>query len=242
MCDSYGMFVLLSPRFLEVDRNVLVKHSKLLRESHPHAINQKVVFDSKIVSFGALQMLVEYFKTGKLEPKLPDLELLLIAADSLQTDWAMAHLFKYLHEVVASQISDMRKLTKELLLTYLRMYPLVYRYEKKYKFQHKIIKMPIPKEDASLPQAYLNIPVCITFVLAHHFERIMNEPQILDLERDRIYEILSSDHLHISERDVLRTIKLWVNYKLKRRKKHFVGLTKCIRPDPNLPVCFPILF
>lgn len=162
-----------------------------------------------------------------LRPSLDDLETLFIAADYLQIDSATALLVVYLHDVVASHMGATRKLTKEQLLMYLRIYPLVYRYEIKHNYQHRTF---YAKE--------MSIPICIRFVLAQHFDRIMNEIEILDLDRDCIYELLTSDFLLITERDVLGTIKLWVNYNLNERRKYFCGLTKCIRPDPDLPVCY----
>lgn len=174
-------------------------------------------------------------------PSLDDLELLFIAADYLQIDSATALLVVYLHDVVASHMGATRKLTKELLLMYLRIYPLVYRYEIKHNYKHKMMEIDILKEFPAPIEQFLHIPVCIRLVLTQHFYRIMNEIEILDLDRDCIYELLTSDYLLITERDVLRTIKLWVNYDLNERRKYFCGLTKCIRPEPNLTVCFPLL-
>lgn len=226
--------VLLLRRFLEVDQTILVKQSKYFEGCDSFSSKENIVFDSKIVSFGALQALIVYLETGKLEPKLDDLELLFIAADYLQIDSATALLVVYLHEVVPSQLNVIRKFTKELLLMYLRIYPLVYRYEIKHNYQHITIQDKFHAKEISES-------ICIRFVLAQHFDRIMNEIEILDLDRDCIYELLTSDYLLITERDVLRTIKLWVNYDLNERRKYFCGLTKCIRPEPNLTVCFSLL-
>lgn len=117
---------------------------------------------------------------------------------------------------------------KERLLIYLRTYPTLRRYQAmnrwqtpkttlKYNFNNKLYEA--------------QAPVCIGLVLSYHFQRIWNEVEVLRLDFNHILELLNSDFLMISEEDVLRTVKMWVNFDLADRRRYFKQLLRCVRPD-----------
>lgn len=224
-----------------MDQRTLAKLSKYFEGSASFP-GLELIFDSKIVSFEALQMLVKFLETGDLKSTPNNFEQLLLAADYLQIDSAMTHLVEYLQNNLKSQMFAMRKITKKQLIEYLRMFPTVRRYEIKHNFKHQQVLLACDNDRRKRSNS-----VCIGFLLAHHFKRIMYVKEVMNLDRDRIYELLSSDQLRISEEDVLKTIKMWINFGLEERREHFRGLLSCVRPDPSLSVgvfvllCGPLL-
>lgn len=62
------------------------------------------------------------------------------------------------------------------------------------------------------------------------------DDKIRELEEDSLYELLLAEDLLMCEVDVLRTIKMWVNYDVKARQGSFCKLLKCLRPDKAFTV------
>lgn len=106
-------------------------------------------------------------------------------------------------------------------------------YEIKQKYQHKSMNLINPHRGVQEP-----ISVCTDFVLAYHFERIWNEPEILYLSHNDLMDILDSKYLMISEKEVLRTIKMWINVDWDERKQYFRSLLRCVRPDLTVSTLF----
>lgn len=190
-----------------------------------------MTFDSNTVSYEALGTLIKFMDSGKLKPTKVDVEQLVVAADYLQIDAAMILLLEYLYDLLGGTLASMDNLPKDILLVCLRLYSIVRQFEIKHKYQHKKYTIPEDRKTTSTPKS-----VCIEFVLAHHLGRLLNEVPLLHLDEERLYEILISDDLRISEVDVLRVVKVWVNYEYASRQKHFVDLIRCVRPDVNMTV------
>lgn len=73
---------------------------------------------------------------------------------------------------------------------------------------------------------------------AEQFRRVLHEVDVIRLlNEDRIFELLKSCYLNISEEDVLKTIKVWISYDYDARRPSFQKLLHCIRPLESLRVC-----
>lgn len=69
----------------------------------------------------------------------------------------------------------------------------------------------------------------------------MTHKNLYQLDLDCLMDILNSNHLNVSEMDVLKTIKMWINHDFETREKYFSKLLECVYYDDSLKVrVYPI--
>lgn len=76
----------------------------------------------------------------------------------------------------------------------------------------------------------------LAIFIAASFQSIMFDKFILNMSFHEIDWILDLDMLNICEEEVLKTIKMWINYDYDVRKQHFPDLIERMRYDPNIKV------
>lgn len=226
---------ILFARTLKANKSVLAKHSKYFQGIVTFGEGE-VSFDPKIVAFDVLDKLVKYMETGTLKPTMDDAEQLFYAADYLQIEGAMGALVEFLHSEASRQMKDLENTPKEYILLYLRIYSQFRRYETNNKHvEHAMLDIGNMIKGNRAPSNVIR-PVCIKFLIAVHFKKVINELPILEMEEDHLFELLSSDDLRISEEDVLRTIKMWCFYNLEARRESFPKMVRCLRVDKSMTV------
>lgn len=213
---------------MAVNKTILAQHSKYFEDCASSSDNV-MTFDSKIVSFAALETLVQSMDSGKLTPTMDDVESLIYAADYLQIHSAIINLFDFIENQIVDQWQSFETMDKPFLILCLRLFPVKRANEKRSSCKFAVKSLPFAD---GIRRLHMEIP----FVLVHHFKRIMNEPMVLKLEESLLRELLLSDYLLISEEEVLRTIKVWVYYDFPARRDAFRRLVRCLRPDDTLTV------
>lgn len=155
--------------------------------------------------------------SGELTTTLNDVEQMILAADYLQMDSAMELLYPQLFEIHSFHRRDWTP--KRTILMWLRLYNII---------REHAIKMKIER----------NRYHCFVHSTAEQFRRVLHEVDVIRLlNEDRIFELLKSCYLNISEEDVLKTIKVWISYDYDARRPSFQKLLHCIRPLESLRVC-----
>lgn len=234
MSCSHHRLQPLYHRTLKANKTVLAKHSKYFQGTITFAEGE-VTFDPKIVAFDVLDKLVKYMETGTFKPTMDDAEQLFYAADYLQVEGALSALVEFLHTEANRQMKDLENTPKEYILIYLRLYSQFRRYETKENFEHATLDIGNMIKGNRTSTNVIR-PVCIKFLIAVHFKKVINELPILEMEEDHLFELLSSDDLRISEEDVLRTIKMWCFYNLEARRDSFPKMVRCLRVDKSMTV------
>lgn len=214
---------------MEANLTVLAQNSKYFEGNVSFSADGEVTFDSEIVSFRALKKIICFLESGgDLSPSMEDFEELLSAADYLQVDSALALLVEYLHTDLGVEIrKNFTSFSKKKLVLYLSSFAAVRRYEITHKYDPGNITLWNPGYPKNTRK---DVPRSFGFVLSYHFDRIMNELEVLQLNLDGLTELLTSDYLIITEANVLRTIKMWVYFDFRGRRKFFSQLLECVRP------------
>lgn len=163
-----------------------------------------------------------------LKPSLDNLEHLFYAADYLKMDSALKILYNYLHEQLLAK-EDPTNISKANLLMYLRIFNIVHNYQTDHDIE------PSSQELLILDKSR-GCQISLVFFLAIHFERVMLDKAVLQLEPENLYDILVSNVLNLPGRDVMRTIKSWVNHDYEKRKESFESLLECVYYSNELMV------
>lgn len=188
-------------------------------------------FDAKIIPFETLVVLVEFLESGQLNPEMDTLEQLLYATDYLKMDTATQILYDYLHAHLATQAPN--KVSKATLLMYLRIFKIVNDFKNKHKLEPAFQDLSLGSD-----KTVHRCQVSLLFYLPIHFERVMLDRTVLNLDLDSLYDLLSCNVLNLYGKDVLRTIKAWVNHDFEGRKQHFSTLLECVYYSENVVVWF----
>lgn len=190
----------------------------------------EVKFDPNIIAYSALSDLVDYMWTDTLTPTMDRVEQLILAADYLQMKAALKLLVEFLYQDMAKQ--DPSKMKRQVLLMYLRLIRIIKDHPIKVEAINYIGVTKDKKE-----RTWSKAPDVDT-IIAMGFKSVMFEKSVLELSFIDLEEILDSHALNISEKDVVRTIKMWINYKFDERKGHFPELIRCMRYDKDMEVRF----
>lgn len=205
---------------MEADLTILTKHSKYFEGCASFPKNE-IIFDSKIVTFVALDALIKFLDSNNLKIDNSNVEELVIASDYLQIDSALDLLIKYLHNQImnlrwSDKFNTMRKST---ILLYLRLYSIIRRHEIATGYIYPIF------DNNTLVN-----------VMANKLNMVLHEINLYQLDEERLHELLVCDYLQLTEETVLKTIKLWINFDLEARKGSFERLVRCVRPDETITV------
>lgn len=74
------------------------------------------------------------------------------------------------------------------------------------------------------------------FIISCNFQEIMYEKSVLDMSLENMCAVLTCWALNITEEDVVRSIKMWINHDYRRRQRHFDQMITCMRYDPDTKV------
>lgn len=220
-------------RTLQANKTTLAAHSKYFEGSVSFA-DSELSFDPKIITFEVLDKLVKFMESDVFKPTMDDVELLFYSADYLQIESAIKILVEFLHVEAGKQMKNLEATPKEYLLVYLRLYPTLRSYELKENYDHTT--QDISHFIQNFRGSNVLRPVCIRFLIAANFKKVINELPVLELSEENLFEILSSDDLRVSEEDVLRTCKMWTYYDMSERRDAFPRLVRCIRADKTMTV------
>lgn len=223
---------------MKANLTVLAQHSKYFEGNASFSADGEVTFDSKIVSFAALKKIIAYLVSADLNPTIEDFDKLWLAADYLQIDAALELLFQFLYKDLEMEMKCLSDTPKAKLLVYLRSYAFTRRYEIKTNYEYKKMTLNYTQYKETYEHS---APIFIGVILSYHFQRIWNEPEVVNLDLQWLREIIVSNYLLISEEEVLRTVKMWVNYDLNTRKKSFQTLLKCVRPGLSVSIISHLL-
>lgn len=202
-------------RSLEADLSILAEKSKYF-EGCVSFVEKEITFDSKIVPFFALENLVQYCcESRALYPKPEDIEQMIVAADYLQMENAMKALCeRFSYTVPSRQAGYGDQLPKATIHMWLRLYNII-------------------GKQKGFDETKMN---WFGERMARQLKRVLHEVHFFKLDEDRLYYLMSSSHLRLTEEEVLKTIKAWINYDYEGRKTSFGRLARCVRPHPDLTV------
>lgn len=202
---------------------MLCNNSKYFEGSCSFEEGKAVVkFDPEIVSFDSMQLLVQFMKNKALKVTLDNVEGLFFAADYFGMDNALKILMGFLRDTMGQ--NNALLIDKHIVLFYLRIFDITERFAKMTKIQWK------PWHSNS------KIFKCPAIYIAFNFNLIMNERDLLNLGHESLKSILDNHWLKISEADVCRTVKMWVNFDIEARRKHFPTLIQCMRYSNKITV------
>lgn len=205
-------------RSLEADLSILADKSKYFEDCVSFA-EKGITFDSKIVPFFALENLVQHCCDCEshyfLQAKPEEFEQLIVAADYLQMEHAMKVLCERFSYTIPSRLSGSGdQLPKATIHMWLRLYNII-------------------GKQKGFDETKMN---WFGERMARQLKRVLHEVHFFKLDEDRLYDLMSSSHLRLTEEEVLKTIKAWINYDYEERKTSFGRLARCIRPHPDLTV------
>lgn len=194
------------------------------------------MFDPEIISFDILKRIIGYIEMGVVKHAvLDEVEELLAAADYLQADFVFGSMICFMHLEAEKWMQDMDRgaeMRKQDLLVLLRVYRLIYNYEKRITFPHKTMAME-HRTRSSKEKASCICNLCPKFLLVANFKRLINELAVLQMEEHILHDLLSDDHLRLTEEEVLRVVKMWCYFNLAERRESFERLVKCVRINNN---------
>lgn len=206
-------------RTLKANRLLLAEYSEYFKGSHSFEGNS-FTFDSNIVAFSALEILVEFIESGKIEPTMENVEQLIQTADYLQINSALAELASFLHK----DLKTPRTVSKPRLLLYLRLYANIRRQEVD------------PNYIGNLSEGGLGVHN-VKSVLGINIRNVLNDITVLELDQFHFEDLLASDSLRLTEADVLGLVKRWIYHDYEKRNQSWEKLLPCVRVDNVLTVC-----
>lgn len=209
---------------MAVKQSLLVKASKYFAGCLSFdSDTPEVIFDAKVVSFDALEMIAHFIELGEITPTFDNMEEIFRAADYLQ----MEPLLKMLYDHLVTEMKKLPPKSNQTARSTLRKFLRI----------HQIVRQFITRNDIKEPPySYSYGKLSIEMFLALNFELINFEVEVLEFPLEIIQEFLSSNILSITERDVLKTIKMWINHDLATRKQYFTKLLNCVRYNSSMKV------
>lgn len=198
------------------------------KEGHSETIS----LGGDVLSFKVLEMLVVFMESKSLKPTEATIEQLFVAADYLQIGSALRVLTDYLYvDLGGKRLDEMRRGSVHMLL---RLIDILTRYAKSSGYSYGIRTVTYyPSNSRPAPIKCTNEAV---LYIAYHFKTIMYDHGLLKLDYEVFEKILKSDFLRLSEEEVVRIIKIWINHDYEQRKDHFGPLIKCVRFDEAMTV------
>lgn len=202
-----------------------------------------VQFESELLTFELLETLIKFIDferdegvdlIASIEATDDDIEQLILAADTLGIPTATDSLVHDLFEDIEDQMKNLEFIPKNQLLKYLRLYSFLRGQE----LEENVLNL-IPLSYYSLGSVKCSkgeFPSSVVLILASHMKTVINELALLELEEEHIIELLDSDHLRITEYEVLAVIKRWINHDYSERKDSWNKLLGCLRVDDSLTV------
>lgn len=234
-------------RDIEVHVSDLMVYSKYFqtRFSDPTEISPSITFPTReIPSFNILKQIVKLM-TGKATTAVAatedSLEELINTADFLQIDSVLRALLEYLRRRLPSVFPD--EINRQQVHLYLRLLNVIMKHCHLLSVEldrkgtiHCCAKHGNSGGAGGVDAGRLTYDISPQFFILYHFKSIMYERALVELNYRSIYSLLLSDHLRISEEDVVRTIKMWINHEYKSRIQHYSFLLRLVRFDPEMKV------
>lgn len=192
-----------------------------------------ITIGGDVINFNVLEKLVVFMESKALKPTDATLEQLFVAADYLQISSALRVLSDHLYTDLGSKrLDDVRRSCVHRLL---RLIDILTRFAKSSGYSHLTRTVMYPTNSRPSPIKCSNDAV---LYIAYHFKTIMFDHALLKLDYSVFERIVKSDFLRITEEEVVRSIKIWINHDYQERKKYFGPLIKCVRFDDTMSVDF----
>lgn len=207
----------------------------MFQSSFNESTSNTVTLSGDVVSYKTLDILVVFMETKYLKPTENTIEQLFVAADYLQMNSALRVLCDYLYSDLGTKKLDyIPKGTVHMLL---RLYDILNRFAKLTGYTYSTRTVTYVNSSTQRPQPIKCTNEVLLYV-AYHFRTIMYDHELLKLDVDTFEKVLKSDFLRLSEEEVVRIIKIWINFEFQDRRKHFGTLIKCVRFDEAMTVDF----
>lgn len=200
-----------------------------------HTLSIGYVFDAKDVpNFNVLLQVLRSDEVPVIPASELELEDLIKTADFLKNDAALYYLSTYLK--VNLPKNGPKYVDRQQVLLYLRLYNILLRtgFLSMIKSDRTGL-MHCCQTHATVRNA-LTYDITPQLFISYHFKSIMYEREVLELSYESIYTLLVGDYLRISEEDVVRTIKMWINYDYTKRRRYYGVLLRCVRFDAKIKV------
>lgn len=238
---------LLSSRQIKANLSDLMANSKyfasrLAGHLSPESshLSDSVIFDpDEIPTYHVLKQVVQFLssETNTNAAVLAEshVEQLIYAADFLQIDSVLRLLLAHLRIRMPNNCHP-EDMDRRQVMLFLRLLNVLTRHWHLHSVEWDSTGTMIcceKHEKLTGPMTYEKTP---QFYICYHFKSIMYEHALVTLTYRSIYALLLSDDLRISEEDVVRTIKMWINFDYKARIQHYSFLLKCVRFDPEMKV------
>lgn len=176
-----------------------------------------------------------------LETTEDNIEQMILAADFLECPVILDALMLDITDDLENQMKDLEMTPKCVVLKYLRLYA-VLRGQEFDQDEDDLDDSPTTTQlsfcNAGSKESFVReeFPISIKFLVASHLKLVLNEYALVQLEENHIHELLSSDDLRITEKEVLAVIKRWIYHDFEERKESWVKLLSCLRVDYSLSV------
>lgn len=186
-------------------------------------------------SISALEALINFMETGELQPTIDNIEKLLLVTLSFlwEREAALKILVDFFYDDMSKRYPG--QIDRSLLLMYCRIWTTVEC--SAYVIGFKILRhIMIGVNDRGQEKGQYCFLMNITIFIAAGFQSIMFDKFVLDLPVEYIRCLLDADLLNLSEEDVLKTIKMWINHDFEARRIHFPDLIRSMRFDKDMKV------
>lgn len=195
--------------------------------------NSIVLEPDNVANFNVLELLVGFMQSSVLVPTESSIENLCYGADFLEMNSALVVLFQFLIDQMPTKKSW--EMDRKQVLMYLRLLNVISKHLQLF-----------PTDPRRIPLSYCQGPDKIVktlnflrkpqFFISYHFKSIMYERSLMELQFRSLYNLLLWDSLRIPEEDVVRTIKMWINYNFEDRINRYRFLLRAVRFDPEMKV------
>lgn len=188
-------------------------------------------------SIAALEELIKFMETGEFQPTMDNIEHLIYVTVSFE--WEMESALKILLDFLHGNLAKRNpgQTDRKIILMFVRFWKDFEYCVNRIGYKSPLHRM-IPVNALGQENEPFKIVLSPPRFIYAGFQSIMFEKCVLDLGVNYMRWILDAQILNITEEDVLKTIKMWINHDYDARKQHFPDLIRCMRYDENMRIDF----